>query len=177
MVKSIMDEYQTGLFAAASRISLLFTLFALSVGTVLNTRVARYNRADLINFYHKTIPAVIGLVILTPILVLLAKPLLLLSAGTAYLPALPAVQLLLISSTITMATVLFIAPFYTLNYPQYFMYTGLLQIAALVIGNLMLMPLLGITGSAWAKIGMRTLVLFYTLIATKIALKVTHETH
>lgn len=176
MVKSILNEFQTGLYAAASRISLLFTMFASSIGTVLYTRVARYKGKDLRLFYTKCLYTSLGLVLLTPLLLLLAKPLLLISAGTAYLDALATVRLLLLSTTLTMATVPLVAPFYSLDYPRYFMYTGLLQILLLVAGNFYFLPMLGIAGAAWAKIVMRTVVLLYTLVVSYTKVKAHHET-
>ncbi len=171
MVKSMLDEFQTGLFASASRITLLFSMFAISVGTVLNTRVARYKDSkDLSAFYTKSL-AVAGIILLlTPLLVLIAKPLLLISAGSAYLPALGSVRLLLISSAITMATIPFIALFYSLDYPRYFMISGLIQIFILILGNYLFIPAYGIIGSAWAKIIMRSAVLAYTIIISRIHL-------
>jgi O-antigen/teichoic acid export membrane protein len=175
MVKSMLDEYQTGLYAVASRISLMFTLFAMSVGTVLNTRVARYKQKDLTSFYKKCLMASLALILSTPFLVMFAKLLLLVSAGSAYLDALPATRLLLISTTITMATIPLIAPFFSLDYPRYFMFAGLLQIIILVTGNYVLIPILGIEGSAWAKIIMRVVVLFYTLFISYKLVKAHHE--
>jgi O-antigen/teichoic acid export membrane protein len=100
---------------------------------------------------------------------------LLVSAGSAYLDALPATRLLLISTTITMATIPLIAPFFSLDYPRYFMFAGLLQIIILVTGNYVLIPILGIEGSAWAKIIMRVVVLFYTLFISYKLVKAHHE--
>lgn len=176
MVKSMMNEFQTGLYAAASRISLMFTMFAMSVGTVLYTRVARYKQHHLMVFYKKSLLASLLLVLSTPLLLLMAPFLLYISAGPAYLEALPIVRLLLIATTITMATVPLIAPFYSLEYPSYFMFSGLLQIIILVSANLLLIPHFGIVGAAWAKIIMRTIVLLYTVVTSYGAVKAHYET-
>lgn len=164
MVQSMLTEFETGIYSAASRITLIFIMFGFSAGTVLNARVAGYKKlADMKNYFNKALLAALGCLALTPLLLLFASPLVMLASGPAYIPAIPALRLLLIATTITLATVPFIALFYTLDHPKYFLISGLLQIIVLIGGNALLIPALGIEGSAMAKIIMRTIVLLYTV--------------
>ena len=84
MVKMYLNEFETGLFAAASRISLLIAVMGYSLGAVLNTRVARYaHQGHLSTYLNKAIAmsaaAMLGIAISLPF----NRILLMLTAGEA----------------------------------------------------------------------------------------------
>jgi len=166
MVNSSLSEYQTGLYSAASRIALMLTLFGLSFGTVFNTRIARYqNKHDLSRYFTKALLFGLASLCLIPVGILLAKPLILLTAGAQFAAAIPAMNYLMASSFIMMAGVPFIAIFYVVDYPAYFAVSGVIQTIILIAGNAVLIPLFGIEGAGIAKLVTRFVIVVYTVIA------------
>lgn len=164
MVQAMMSSYEAGIWSGAVRIGTFANLIGWSVGSVLNIRVARYrDKKHLSSYLHKAWKmalAVFGVVLLSLPLASLAIKY---SIGSSYLVATIPLQILLISIAISAATVPYIALFYVFDSPQYYAISGLLQIALLVIGDYYLIPLFGLSGSAWVRVGVRLVILIFTL--------------
>lgn len=173
MVKSWLTEYETGLYSAAARVALMVTLVGLSFGTVFNTRVAQYkNQQHLTKFLKKALPFAIGSVVLIPVTFLLAKPLILITAGSQFIDAVSSMNMLMAGALVTMAMMPYVAIFYAVDYPKYFAISGVLQTIILVLSNVLLIPQFGIEGAALAKLLTRTIVALYTIgIALHVANK------
>lgn len=165
MVKMYLNEFETGLFAAASRISLLIAVMGYSLGVVLNTRVARYaHQGHLSSYLSKAIAmsvaAMLGIAISLPF----NRILLMLTAGEAYAQALTPLHWLVASSFVVLATVPFVAIFYAIEFPLYFALSGMLQTISLIGLNALLIPNYGIEGAGYARLISRLVVLIATIV-------------
>ena len=93
----------------------------------------------------------------------LAKFAILYSIGSSYLVAVESLQILLLSIAISAATVPYIALFYVFDSPQYYALSGLIQTTLLIAGDFYFIPLYGLNGSAWVRVGVRLVLLAFTL--------------
>lgn len=176
MIQHFLNEYQTGLFAAASRISLMMAIAAYFLGTVLNSRVARYQQKDNLTLYVlKASAFIICILVLGFALLPFAQILLTITAGNEYLLATTALKLLLYSSTLVLATAPLIAIFYALNQPSYFAISGILQTVILITANYFFIPIYGINGSGYARIVTRLIIFLYTMVSVYVSLKKNHQ--
>jgi len=175
MVQKFLNEYQTGLFAAASRISLLMAVIAFSSGQVLNSRVARYTDTQNLRKYLKKAAAFMFIVLVSIFLVLpFSRLIIFVTAGEQYFDAVPALQYLLASGMVVVATMPLVAVFYAIENPRYFAVSGLIQTVALVGLNWLLIPSFGIEGAAFARLATRLLIFLFSLVFVAHSLKKTH---
>lgn len=165
MVKMFLNEFETGLFAAASRISLLIAVMGYSLGAVLNARVARYAKQHHLATYLKK-AVIMSALALTGIIASLPfnRFLLVVTAGDAYLQAITPLHWLVASSFVVLATIPFIAVFYAIEFPLYFALSGVVQTISLIGLNALLIPTYGIEGAGIARFTSRTIVLIITII-------------
>ena len=172
MVKSYLDNYQTGLYSAGARISILLSIIGYSLGTVLSTRVARYQDLAQLRSYLRKSFSVAGVILLSSLLIVpLTKYLIIFTAGSQYLAATGAVQLLIIAALVTAATTPFVSLFYLFDKPSYFAVSGIVQTIILVAGNALLIPVLGITGAGWSKLGVRLVIMALTIVYSSVMIK------
>ncbi len=166
MVNASLTEYQTGLYSAAARVALMLSMFGMSFGTVFNTRVAQYkDKTHLNKFLVKATFFAIGSLCLIPLGILFAQPLILLTAGSKFLAAVPTMNYLIASAFILMASMPFISVFYAVDYPAYFAVSGIIQTIVLVGLNAVLIPSIGIEGAGLAKLITRFVIAVYTIFA------------
>ncbi len=163
-IQSFRSEYETGLFGGVSRIALLFSLSAYSLSTVLNPRVARYQKKQDVIKYSQKAFLLCGAISLAAIVVLfLTKPLILYSIGADYLPAAPLLSILLLASFITLFTTPIVALFFSLKEAEwYFSVSGIIQLVLTLISNALLVPQYGSVASAWTRVGVKTTILLFT---------------
>lgn len=164
MVQSLMSSYDAGIWSGAVRIATFANLIGWSVGSVLNIRVARYSdKKHLTAYLHKAWKMSLAVCILVLLTIPLAKFGIIYSIGSSYLSATIPLQILLVSIAISAATVPYMALFYVFDSPQYYALSGLIQIVLLIAGDFYLIPLLGLSGSAWVRVGVRLVLLAFTL--------------
>jgi O-antigen/teichoic acid export membrane protein len=164
MVKGFLDNYQTGLYAAGARISILLSIIGYSLGTVLSTRVARYqDPAQLRSYLRKAFALAGAITIFSFIITPFTKYLILLTAGSQYLAATDSVQFLLVAAMITAAATPFVSLFYLFEKPSYFAVSGVVQTIVLIAGNLIFIPMLGIIGAGLSRLLVRIVLLLVTL--------------
>lgn len=170
MVQSLMSSYDTGIWSGAVRIAAFANLIGWSLGSVLNVRVARYHKATHLNEYlskaWKLSLLVFGVLLLAIPLSSLAVEL---TIGASYGVATAPLQILLVSIALAAATVPFSALFYVFDNPQYYAASGLIQTVLLVAGDYYLIPLYGLDGSAWVRVGVRLILLIFTLLYARRA--------
>lgn len=170
IVQSLMNPYDTGLWASAVRIATLASLIGWSLGSVLNIRVAKYSDKKNLDVYlRKASLLALSAAVLTLLLVPFSSFLITLTVGPEYTPASASLNLLLISTAFLTATSPFAALFYLFDRPEYFAYSGILSAVSLIAGDLLLIPILGTTGAGYARIIMRLLVLGFTLVYARRA--------
>jgi O-antigen/teichoic acid export membrane protein len=172
MIQSFMTSFDTGIWAGVGRIATFASVLGLSVGAVLNVRVARYvGQSDLLAYLKKTwkiaLAIFVGLLLAIPLASFAIK----LTIGSAYLPGTLPLQILIVSTAIAGATVPFIALFYLFDRPEFYAYAGVIQILTLVIGDWLFIPTYGLVGAAWVRVFMRVIMLVFTIYYVNISKK------
>ncbi len=164
-VKANLSAYEAGLLGGVSRIALLLYVLAYALGNVLNPRVAKYEHQPqhLQKFWHKAW-LVLGACILGFVFsMFLAKPLITLTIGSEYLPALAIMRILLGAGFISIAVMPFIALFYAFDASWYFSVSGIVQLAIVLTGNIWLVPIYGLEAAAWTRLVARGVLLVLTI--------------
>lgn len=166
-VQRYLTAYETGLLGGVSKVALMVLLTAYSLGNVLNPRVAKYKeRAHLDSYVRKCFGivalAVGGFICFVPF----AKLSLIVTIGPEYIPGTPVLLILMAASFLTVATIPFLALFYTLKADWYFSLSGLIQLTIMIVGNLWLVPSIGLMGAAWTRLATRLFLFFFTVIVS-----------
>lgn len=177
IIQSLLTPHETGLWSAAIRIASFVNILGWSMGTVLNNRVANYhNKKDLDLYLSKA--KIMGLISIIFILLLipLSKIGLLISVGSQYLDAHSTLNLLLVSTSLSVAVTPFVALFYLFDRPSYYAFSGIIQTVLLLLGDYILIPLFGISGAAWSRVVVRVIILIFTLIYAKYTYKSIYNT-
>jgi O-antigen/teichoic acid export membrane protein len=175
-LQKYLSTYEVGLYSGVSRISLVFALAAYSLGNVLYPRVAKYrNKEDIKAFIKKAFlilgASVIGFIAFIPF----GKLSILLTIGAEYLSGLSVLYLLTASSFIAVASIPFIALFFSFKANWYFSISGILQLIIVLIGNSIFVPLYGLEAAAWTRIAARTTLFIFTFMAAMILYKKTYS--
>jgi len=176
LIQTYLNNEQTGLYAAASRLAVFFSLFGMSIGTVLSIQVAKYKSANQISLYLRKARFFALISIFSLILISFFSYWgIYLTSGKSYLPATSSLTILLIATGFDIAASPFIALFYLYNHPRYYFYAGVILLLTLITSNYILIPPYGINGAAAAKLITRITLfiftIFYTLQATRKHLK------
>lgn len=176
-VQKYLNTYETGLLGGVSRIALLFSILAYALSSVLNPRVAQYtNKKDMRAFLIKglllTLMVGVGFLLFMP----LSKWVLLFTIGSAYLPGLSILNILVAASLLTVAVVPFIALFFSFDIPWYFSLSGVLQLAIIVVGNGIFVPEYGLAAAAWTRLAARLALFVFTVVLALYMYKKTYAT-
>lgn len=167
-VQTYVSTFDAGLFSGISKISLLLMVIAYSLGNVLNPRVARYTEAAHLNaFIKKAWLVVLACIVGYSVSVLLGQHVLLYTLGSEYMSGTSILNILLASSFITIATMPFIAVFFSIDSPWYFSLVGIVQLVTTLLGNIFLVPELGITGAAWTRLITKAVAFIITVLLAK----------
>lgn len=167
IVQHYLSSFDTGIYAAATRIATVASLVGWSLGSVLNMRVAKYkDQTNLNNYLKKAILLAIAALAMTLAIIVITTPLVTYTIGLEYLSSIPVLNILLLSTALLTATSPFVALFYSFDYPRYFAISGILTAVVLVVADIIFVPTFGIMGAAWARVIMRIVVLLYTLFAS-----------
>lgn len=168
IVQNFLTPFDTGIYSAATRIATVASLVGWSLGSVLNMRVAGYHhKANLDKYLQKAKLLSVLALVATLLIILISTPLITLTLGAAYLPSIPILNILLISTALLTAATPFVALFYVFDNPRYFAVSGLITAIVLVGSDLLLIPHYGLSGAAWARVITRVIVLIYTLAAAR----------
>lgn len=129
MSSIVFSDFDTGLFAAASKISIVFGLIAGSVGTVVIPRAARYQDGENIKIFSKK-TIYLGLFLSLSVLpvILFPKIFIKLTSGVEYLEAAPYLVVLSIVGGFTVFRSTFSSLFYALNKASYFAFLGVINV-------------------------------------------------
>lgn len=161
-----LSTYETGLYGGVSRIAMVIAMIAYSLGSVLDSRVARYKSRKNLSIYIKKALVVIGIAALGFLLfVPLSRPLMLLTIGKEYIQGLNVLLILAGASFIAIASIPFVSLFYSFNASWYFSVSGLIQLSIVLIGNFVFVPIYGLPAAAWTKLAARMSLFLFTVIA------------
>jgi O-antigen/teichoic acid export membrane protein len=162
-VQRYLSPFETGLLGGVSRIAMMVALVAYSLGNVLYPRVARYTKeADIAAYLKKAwlvvAVAIGGWVLSIPFASLAIQ----LTVGPEYLPGSNILIVLMAAAFLTVATIPFLALFYSFEANWYFSFSGLLQLALIVVGNWWFVPEYGLAASAWTRLVTRVVLFVFT---------------
>ncbi len=164
-VQGYLSSYETGLLGGVSKIAMLFFLISASLSNVLFPRVAKYKRlADLRAYFKKALFAGVciaaGYIALLPLASLSIR----LTIGDAYLAGLPILYLLLGAVFLTIATVPFMALFYSFEANWYFSVSGMIQVLLTIGGNVLFLPQYGLVATAWTTLLTKAVLFLFTFV-------------
>ncbi len=167
-----LTSFDTGILGGVSKIQMLFSLIAVSLGNVLFPRVSRYkNKNDLITYIKKAFLIVLLSIVGFIFTIFISKLLINISIGNEYLSGLNVLYILLGATFITIATVPFTALFYSFNINIFFSILGLLQAILIIIGNIFLIPNFGLIGTAYAQLITRLIIFIITILWSLVIAK------
>lgn len=171
-VQNYLTTYDAGLLSGVSRIALLFNLAAYSLANVLNPRVARYKSyADLRTYSKKAWllagVCVIGFLAFVPLAGLVISY----SIGAAYLPATTELIVLMAAALLSIAAMPFIALFFSIDAPWYFSVAGVLQLATIILGNMLFVPQFGLEAAAWTRLVSRVVLFIFTILVAQLLIQ------
>lgn len=165
IIQSYLTSFDTGIFSAALRISTFFSLVGISVGSVLNIRVAKYrDRENLDKYIKKSLKYSLVVSILILALVPLSPLMIMLTAGPDYILASSSLKLLFVATAILAATSPYVALFFVFDKPEYFALSGIISTTTLLLSDIILIPSMGTIGASYARIVTRVCVLLFTVL-------------
>ena len=172
MVQSFMSSYDTGVWSGAVRIATFGSLLGWTVGSVLSNRVARYDEPKHLKEYLKKAwkISLLSFVVLC-LAIPFAKLAIVLTVGSEYLGGVLPLQILLVATGIAGAVSPYSALFYLFDRPQYYAITGIFSMIILLIGDYIFIPIYGLNGAAYVRVGVKILTLLFTIIYVKQSLK------
>lgn len=145
LLNLLSSSFQAGIFAAANRITLLFSLLVSSLGAVINPRFSGFDNKEKVISYIKKLLGLISLVsALMLVSALFAEPIINLVFGDKFAAAIPVFQALTISMIpfiFSLATTP--ALIYTFNQPRFVARMTAFQVISMIILELILIPKYG----------------------------------
>jgi len=159
-------SYEAGIFAAGSRLAILFTLVVSSLSAVVAPRFSSHNsKKQLISYIQKT-TVLISLIAAGMLFsALLARPIILLVFGEKYLEAVPVFVALTFAMIPFLLSIITVNPLiYAFNQPAYVAWITVIQVVALVVLDIYLIPTFGALGPTISLGITNTLVLVLTTI-------------
>ncbi len=162
-VQRYLSTYETGLLSGVSRIAMMLLLVAYSLGNVLYPRVAQYQEKKHLQKYLKkacmlALLSIVGFVVFLPF----AQLIVWLTIGPEYLPGSFVLNILAAASFLTIATIPFLALFYSFKADWYFSVSGIIQLVITLVGNAYFVPQYGLEASAWTRLATRLFLFLFT---------------
>ena len=145
LLNLLASSFDAGIYAAASRVTLLFSLLVSSLNSVINPRFSGFdNKQKVVAYIKKLFLFISGISFLMMICVFLAGPIISVVFGDKYLDAIPVFRFM----TLAMLPFLFSlvttpAILYTYNKPDFFAKVSAVQVISIVIFELIFIPRIG----------------------------------
>lgn len=168
LLNLLASSYAAGIFAAASRVTLLFAMIVSSLGAVINARFASFSDHDQVKVYSKKLFLLIGgIAAALLITVLFAKQIIMIVYGGGFNQSILVFQLLALSMIPFLFSVIFTAALlYTYHQTKFYAYTSLIQFVIILVFDLLFIPKIGVFAPVFASTISNILV--FILSATKL---------
>lgn len=152
LLNLMLGSFEAGIFAAASRITLFFSLLISSLGSVVNPRFSGFDTKDKIRKYMHKLILLIGTISFFMLLsALLASPIIKIVFGNKYLPAIPVFQVLTLSMIPFMFTLITTPTLmYSFNQPAFIAKLTAAQVILMIVIDLIFIPMFGAFTPAYA---------------------------
>jgi len=172
MISNMLGSFDTGIYSAASRFSVLLALISGAVGIVLMPKAsAIVKKADLRKYLRK-VPILVGALFVFFIAIYVSAPILFkYTFGGQYEASVGIFRILSFAMIILAARGPLSASFFSLNKPQYFAYSSMISIVLIFALNLAFIPSYGAIGASYSHLITRVLLALYTLWYLKKSLK------
>lgn len=172
MIARFLGDYATGIYSAASRLTLGIIWINSSIVQVLTPKYTRsQSNSELITLIKKGFLGISPIIIATILAVFLSPIIIPLLYGKAYIEAVVILELLLIGMIFFMLSTPAMVSLTALGKSNVIGIISLFQLPLVFIGNLVLIPMLGIKGAAITTIISNFFVFFVS------AIYVYHRTH
>lgn len=145
LLAALSSTFEAGIYAAASRITMLFTLMVSTLGSVIAPRFSAFNEKKQVTDYLKKISLLIGVIAIgMGLSALLAHPIVYIVFGAKYLSAIPVFQAMTFAMIPFLLGIITINPLiYSFNQPRFVAATTLIQVVLIVILDVILIPSYG----------------------------------
>jgi len=145
LLNLLSNSFQAGIYAAANRITLLFSLLVSSLGSVINPRFSGFDSKSKVVSYIKKLLGLITVVSVAMLIsALLAKPIIDIVFGDKFTDAIPVFQALTVAMIPFMYSLVTTpAIIYTYNQPKFIARMTIFQVVAMVISEIFLIPKIG----------------------------------
>ncbi len=142
LLNLMIGGFEAGIFAAASRITLLFALLVSSLGSVTSPRFSAFrHHHEIIAYLKKVSLMVVGVSIFMLFTMLIADPLVRTVFGTKFVASIPIFQALTVAMIPFLFTVVTVPPLiYSFNQPQFLAKITIIQTVVLVGLDILLIP-------------------------------------
>lgn len=146
MLNLLSSSFQAGIYAAASRVTLLFAITVSSLGSVVNPRFSKFEtKKDFRVYTKKLLYLISGLAVLLLITVLLADKIIILVFGQDFLQSIRVFQYLSLSMVPFLYSIIFTgALLYTFQNSAYYAYLTFLNIFIIFVVNAIGIPQFGV---------------------------------
>ncbi len=164
LLTALSSTFEAGIFAAASRIAMLFTLMVSTLGSVIAPRFSVFNEKAQVLAYLKKISFLVGgIAFCMGLSILLARPIVSVVFGSKYLAAIPIFQAMTIAMVPFLLGIITINPLiYTYNKPKFVAGVTVVQIVLLLLLDWWLIPIYGAMGPAISLFIVNIIVLILT---------------
>lgn len=142
LLNLMVGGFEAGIFAAASRITLLFALLVSSLGAVISPRFSAFKQRHEILAYLKKVSLLVACVSLIMLLTtLMADPLIRIIFGVKFTASIPVFQALAVAMIPFLFTVVTVPPLlYSFNQPRFLAKITIIQTVVLVGLDILLIP-------------------------------------
>lgn len=142
LLNLMVGGFEAGIFAAASRITLLFALLVSSLGAVTSPRFSAFSRRHEILAYLKKVSLLVtGVSIFMLLTILVADPLIKIIFGAKFTASIPVFQALTVAMIPFLFTVVTVPPLlYSFNQPRFLAKITIIQTVVLVVLDILLIP-------------------------------------
>lgn len=142
LLNLMVGGFEAGIFAAASRITLLFALLVSSLGAVISPRFSAFGRRHEILAYLKKVSLLVtGVSIFMLLTILVADPLIKIIFGAKFTASIPVFQALTVAMIPFLFTVVTVPPLlYSFNRPRFLAKITIIQTVVLVGLDILLIP-------------------------------------
>lgn len=145
LLNLLSTSFQAGIFAASSRITLLFAIVVSSLGSVINPRFASFTlKKDFLSYTKKVFLLVTGLALFLLLTVVFADKVIEFVFGNKFFESIRVFQLLSVSMIPFLYSSIFTAAIlYTFQLPIYYAFLTFLNLGITIAVNLIFIPQIG----------------------------------
>ena len=163
LINLLLNSFEAGIFSAANRVTLVFSLLISSLNTVVNPRFSAFNSKEKIKSYVKKLYVLlIPFAVLMFLMAVLAGPLVTFVYGKEYASAIPVFQAITVSMVPYLFSIVITPPLlYSYGQSSIFAIVSSLRVIVMVALEIVLIPRFGAYAPAIANGATNTIATLY----------------